>query len=64
MDLTKYKENKKTNYLCSEFERILREEEKTQKMLETDSAMKELVEEELEGLASPKQQFWIRWIRL
>jgi peptide chain release factor 1 len=54
MDLTKYKENQKTSFLCSEYERLLREEEQTNEMIEADPSMKELAEEELESLGTQK----------
>ena len=50
MDLNKYKENKKTAFFASEYERIEKEAEGVREMMETDPSMKELAMEELVGI--------------
>ncbi len=54
IDLTPYKENKKTNFLATEYARLLIEQQKIRDLLKEDASMAELVEEEQEGLE--KQQ--------
>lgn len=55
MDLSTYKDNVKTSFLASEYERLLREEAQAQEMASSDPSMKELVEEEVAGLAAQKE---------
>ena len=54
IDLTPYKENKKTNFLATEYARLLIEQQKIKDLLKEDDSMAELVEEERADIA--KQQ--------
>lgn len=54
-DINKYKNNTKTSYLASEYERLERKEKETQEMSENDEAMKELASEELENIQLQKK---------
>jgi len=54
MEFEKYKNNKKTNFLAQEYERLGIEENKLVQIEKEDSAMTGLVKEELAGLASQK----------
>ncbi len=55
MDLTKFKENQKTQFLASEYEKLEKEEKSIEEMLNSDASMKELVEEELKNLQIQKE---------
>lgn len=50
MDIQRFKDNQKTMFLATEYERLLREETELQSLIETDPAMKELGEADLESL--------------
>lgn len=50
LNLEELKQNHKTSFLASEYERLLRDKENTEKMLEEDPSMKEMVEEELKNM--------------
>lgn len=54
VDLEKYKENKKTQYLVQEYERLSREEKTLQDLVEKDLEMKALAAEELDGFKAQK----------
>jgi peptide chain release factor 1 len=54
MDIEKYRENPKTVYLFKEYDRIAGEISDTQKMLEADPSMNDLVAEELLALEANK----------
>ncbi|MCG2695062.1 PCRF domain-containing protein, partial [Candidatus Parcubacteria bacterium] len=54
MDLNKFKENKKTNFLAGEYERLEKEEKSIDEMLNSDVAMTELVEEEKTNIKTQK----------
>lgn len=53
MDLSKYKNNPKTSYLASEYERLLKEEESVSELLKDDE-MKAMAEEDLKNLEEQK----------
>ena len=55
MDLIKFKENQKTSFLASEYERLEKQEKSIEEMLENDASMKDLVEEERKDLEIQKQ---------
>ncbi len=50
LNLEELKSNHKTSFLASEYERLLREKENTEKMLEEDPSMKDMIEEELKNM--------------
>jgi peptide chain release factor 1 len=50
LNLEELKQNHKTSFLASEYERLLRERESTQKILEEDPSMKEMIEEEIKNM--------------
>lgn len=54
MNLSKYKENQKTQYLASEYERLLRQEEDLVEMAGSDETMVELIEDEKKQIAESK----------
>lgn len=54
VDLQKYKENKKTQYLVQEYERLSREEQSLHDLAEKDLEMKALAAEEITGLVAQK----------
>jgi peptide chain release factor 1 len=54
MDLEKFKENKKTSLLASSFEKLEKEIEEIKKMIEEDSSVSELAEEEIKNLSKQK----------
>lgn len=54
IDLTKYKENPKTQFFAGELEKLLKKEEETLEMSK-DESMKELAEEELSQLKEQQQ---------
>ncbi len=56
MDLEKFLQNSKTSYLAESYKRLEKEEEATQKMIDTDPALKELASSELESLRSQKEE--------
>ena len=56
MDLEKFLQNSKTSYLAESYKRLEKEEEATQKMIDTDPALKELASSELESLKSQKEE--------
>ncbi|MDD5068368.1 MAG: PCRF domain-containing protein [Candidatus Pacebacteria bacterium] len=55
MDLTPYKENHKTSFLASEYERLEKEEVGLLAMIEKDPSYKELAEEDLKSLREQKE---------
>ena len=55
MDLSKYKENQKTQYLASEYERLLKQEEDLVEMAGADESMIELIEDEKKQIAESKE---------
>ena len=55
MDLSKYKENQKTQYFVSEYERLLKQEEDLVEMAGTDESMIELIEDEKKQIAEAKE---------
>ena len=59
LNLEELKSNHKTSFLASEYERLLREKENTEKMLEEDPSMKEMIEEKLKNIILSTQFFWI-----
>jgi peptide chain release factor 1 len=50
MDLTPYKENHKTSFLASEYERLLKQKEESSVLMESDPSMAELAKEEIAGI--------------
>lgn len=54
LDLTELKKNNKTSYFASEYERLLKEEEKINTMVAEDESMKELAFEEFENIKFQK----------
>lgn len=50
MDLTPYKENHKTSFLASEYERLLKQKEGSSVLMESDPSMAELAKEEISGI--------------
>ncbi len=54
LDLTELKKNNKTSYFASEYERLLKEEEKINAMVAEDESMKELAFEEFENIKFQK----------
>lgn len=50
MDLTPYKENHKTSFLASEYERLLKQKEESSMLMESDPSMAELAKEEITGI--------------
>lgn len=50
LDLEKYKEDEKTKYFATEYERLLEEKETVLIMSQDDDSMKELAEEEIQNL--------------
>jgi len=50
MDLTPYKENHKTSFLASEYERLLKQKEESSVLMESDPSMAELAKEEISGI--------------
>lgn len=55
MNLQKYKENKKTQYLAAEYERLSREEQSIKELAERDESMKSLADDELKNLNIQKE---------
>ncbi|HQC46151.1 MAG TPA: PCRF domain-containing protein [Candidatus Paceibacterota bacterium] len=55
IDLEQLKKNYKTTYFAEEYERLLREEEKTKEMIAENPELKELAEEELSNLNIQKE---------
>lgn len=55
MDLTKFKENQKTSFLASEYEKLENEEKSIEEMLVSDASMKELAEEEIKNVKVQKE---------
>ena len=56
LDLTKYKENKKTSYLADSLENLLKREQELISLSENDESMKELAESELADFAIQKKE--------
>jgi peptide chain release factor 1 len=54
MDLESLKKNHKTQYLATEYERLLKQEEEVQAMIATDPSMREIADEELVAIALQK----------
>lgn len=55
MDLAKFKENQKTNFLASEYEKLGKEEKNIEEMLVSDASMKDLVEDEIKNIQIQKE---------
>ena len=55
MDLQKYKNNNKTNFLASEYKRLEKEEADLRVMMKQDENMKDLAEEEIKGIEDQKK---------
>ncbi|MDD5050540.1 MAG: PCRF domain-containing protein [Candidatus Pacebacteria bacterium] len=55
MDLTLYKENHKTSFLASEYERLDKEEASLLAMIEKDPSYKDLAEDDLKSLKEQKE---------
>ena len=55
-NLDEYKKNHKTNFLAVQLEDLLKKEEETNAMLESDESMKELADEELSVIEEQKTQ--------
>lgn len=55
MELDKFKQNSKTSFLASEYERLEKEERSIEEMLEDDALMEELVKEEKNNLRIQKE---------
>jgi peptide chain release factor 1 len=55
MDLTPYKNNSKTAFMASLYEKLLKDEEETRLMAEKDPSMKELVEADLVSIEEQKK---------
>ena len=58
MDLEKYKNNPKTSFLASEYERLTVEENHLKEIAESDTSMAELVKQELSNLEEQKKEIW------
>jgi peptide chain release factor 1 len=54
-DIKRYKDNPKTAYFASEFERLLGQEEETKSMAGSDPEMAKLAEEELKAIVAQKE---------
>src|SRR3989338_8272991 len=54
-ELAKYKANHKTAYLAESFERVIKEEQEVNAMLESDPSMSELARKELSELGAQKE---------
>lgn len=57
MDLDSLKKNHKTQYLATEYERLLKQEEEVQAMVASDPSMKEIADEELIAITVQKNAF-------
>jgi peptide chain release factor 1 len=55
LDLEQLKKNYKTTYFAEEYERLLREEEKTKEMITENPELKELAEDELNNLTIQRE---------
>ncbi len=55
MDLEKYLQNPKTSYLAQEYNRLLKSEEDTKKMIESDPSLRDLAHGELEEIRVQKE---------
>lgn len=55
-NLEQYKKNHKTQFLASQFEALTKKEDELRKMTEMDQSMRELAEDELQGLAREKEE--------
>lgn len=55
LDLEQLKKDHSTNYFALEYERLLEEEEKVNKMISEDESLKELAEEELQNIKFQKE---------
>ncbi|MBU1557369.1 PCRF domain-containing protein [Patescibacteria group bacterium] len=55
MDLSKFKENQKTNFLAGEYEKLGNEEKSLEEMLLSNESMKDLVEEETNNIQIQKE---------
>lgn len=55
MDITKYKENKKTSFLADEYQRLESELMDTTKTMEADPFLKELAEEEISSIKAQQE---------
>jgi len=55
MNLDELKKNPKTQYLASEYERLLKQESEIKTLAETDPSMEDMVKEELTTITSQKQ---------
>ncbi len=60
MDLQKYKDNNKTNFLASEYSRLEKEEGDLRVMMEQDENMKDLAEEEIKGIEDQKKAILVQ----
>ncbi len=55
INLEELKKNHKTQYLASEYERLLSQEEEVRRLIESDPSMQALAEEELASITSQKE---------
>lgn len=55
MDLSKYKDNPKTQYLATSYETLLEQEKEVRVLIESDPSLEELSKEELESLLEQQQ---------
>jgi peptide chain release factor 1 len=55
MNLEELKKNNKTSYFAIEYERLLSEEDKVNKMITEDASLKEMAEEELQNIRFQKE---------
>ncbi len=55
MEMDKYKNNQKTNFLAGEYEKLENEEKGIEEMLASDESMKELVEDEIKNIEVQKE---------
>lgn len=60
MDLASFKENYKTSFLASEYEKLLKEKEESLLLAEADPAMKDLAKEEAIRLEKEMEEIWAR----
>ena len=58
MDLTPYKENHKTSFLASEYERLLKQKEESLSMAESDPEMAEMAKEEAKNVDDQMKLTW------
>lgn len=56
MDLSKYKNNPRTNYLAGTFEQLVKEEESVKALAQNDAELQKMAEEELKTISTQKEE--------